>query len=70
MHLVAREDAQSRRWRWQIVDPEGVELAVSSEEYDSVGEALEAGRAQYREVVRRHTPHVTHPRGSRRRGAA
>jgi hypothetical protein len=69
MHLVAREDPKSRRWHWQIVDAEGVEIAASSEEYASIGEALEAGRTRFLHVVREHTPTATHPRGYRRRGA-
>ena len=70
MHLLAREDPKSRRWHWQIVDAEGVEVVASSEEYASIGEALEAGRTHFLQVVRQHTPHATHPRGYRRRGAA
>jgi hypothetical protein len=70
MHLVARADPTSQRWRWQIVDAEGTEIAASSEDYTSVAAALEAGRTRYLQVVRQHTPTVTRPRGVRRRGAA
>ena len=51
--VIAREDPQSRRWRWTIVDVEGPEVSASVDDYDSVGEALEAGRARLRQYTQR-----------------
>ena len=70
MRLVAREVHRSGKWRWQVVDAEGNEVLTSSGKYASVGEALEAGREPYYEVIRRRTPRTKDARGAPRRGAA
>jgi hypothetical protein len=56
MHLTAYFDVSSARWCWKVVDTDGNELARSTTNYPSIGEALEAGRVEFRAVVRRHTP--------------
>jgi hypothetical protein len=70
MHLVAIADALGDRWRWQIVDQEGNEIAVARLSYASLVEALEAGRVRYEEVMRRVTPQATRARGIRYRRSA
>jgi hypothetical protein len=56
MHLTAYSEVSSARWSWKIVDTDGNQLACSSTDYPSISEALEAGRIEFRDVVRRHTP--------------
>jgi hypothetical protein len=65
MHVIATSDPSSQRWRWLIVDPDGQELAASPAEYLSMADALEAGRGRYQEVMRKHRPEATRPRGVR-----